>query len=173
MLINLRTIFIILFISFSWPGYSQIGDSLMVTAMKEEKLQDNYSLYTVIMKNVSDTPICILHSIFINLFYEPPQKLAVADKTKSADIYSLEYSARDTLFDYEGSINNFNGEIILPLQEIKFKLLLLRTNKERELKFEYVQIENFCYPEFKNEIFKNATQWYKKYKRIQRIIELP
>lgn len=169
----MKALILLLFICFSSDGFAQIADSLLVTVARGEKPRDNRYIYTITIKNESHTPACILHSIFINLFNRPPQRLAVYDNTDSSELYSLEYAARDTLYDYEGSVNNFNGELILPLQEIKFQILLLKSDKAKKMKFEYVRVENFCYPEFRNEIFKDATQWYKKYKRIQRLIELP
>lgn len=158
---------------YSAHSFSQTTDSLLVTVTKE-KMENGLHLYNVTMKNFSDTPVCILHSIFINLFYDPAQQLAVIHSTSSAEFYSLSYSAKDTTIDYEGPINNFNAEIILPLQEIKFRLLLSSTsNKVTSLEFEYARIANLCYPEFKQAIFRDATQWHKKYKRIQRAIALP
>jgi hypothetical protein len=111
--------------------------------------------------------------IFINLFYDPPQKLALFDKIGLTETYSLEYSMRDTLHVYEGPINNFNGEVILPGQQIKFRILIKNSNINKKLKFEYFRVPDFCYSDFKKEIFKDATQWYKRYNRIERIIDLP
>jgi hypothetical protein len=159
-----------LLISTCGNGFSQTLDTILVTISRDEKPRTD--LYTVTIKNISDTPVCILHSIFINLFYDPPQQLADYKKVNSTELYSLDYAARDTSIDYEGPIDNLNGEVILPLQEIKFRLLIPDSNKDKKLQFEYVRIVHFCYPEFKNEIFKDATTWHRKYKKRTQIIEL-
>jgi hypothetical protein len=171
--INLKIVFFFLLISCCHKGVCQKTDSVFVVTLKSDETQAGFSTYSITIKNTSQTPVCILHSPFINLVFDPPQGLHILNTSGSIEIYSLEYTMRDTIYDYEGPINNFNGEIILPLQEIKFQITIKNSDRTKKLKFEYFPVKAFCYPEFKNEIFKNAAQWHKKYNRIEKFIELP
>jgi len=169
---NLKIVFCLLLVFNCIRGFGQVNDSLLVQTFRESESENGFSTYLISIQNLRRTPVCIMHSIFMHLIESPAQELAVFQNDGSTELYSLEYTMRDTLYDYGGPIQNFNGEIILPRQQIKFRLALLSSNLDKKLKFEFFPVPEFCYPDFKNAIFKNATVWYQKYKRQQRIIEL-
>jgi hypothetical protein len=166
---------IILFLTifgFNNYAFSQIKDTVAFLISKEETKEINYSLYNVVIKNFTDSPICILHSAYNNLFYDPPQRLALIENDKFGNQYSLHYTARDTSNVYENTNSNYNGEVILPMQEIQFRLLIPLSNKESYLQFEYIIVSDFCYKSFKDNIFMDATKWYLNYKKLYRKVKL-
>lgn len=170
----LRTISIILLIVSGIPGFCQRKDYIIFQIKKDSTAESGFDRFSVRAYNPSDTPVCIMHSIFINLIEEPPQKLAVfRSNYTQGQLFSLEYTMRDTAIDYEGDIVNFNAEPILPLQDIKFSLLIPKSSVPRRIKMEYLLVPDLCYKDFKKRIFENATNWYFPYKRIKKELVLP
>ena len=153
--------------------FSQTKDSLVIRVSNVKTADKRYSLHNVQIFNISKTPVCILHSTYINLIYDPPQKLALFDKSAPAESFSLLYSAKDTLNDYENTNDNFGGEPILPNQKIEFRILIPRqkTNK-KYLEIDYLFMPDFCYVNFRDELFKNASLWHKKYVKLRETIKL-
>jgi len=167
----MKILFFLLFISVIHRSFSQVKDTLNAVIIRDTKKDSSYVIYKITLRNFTKSPVCVLHSIFINLFNSAPQQLALYNKNDQ--FYSLSYSANDTLYDYEGPIINFNGEIILPLQQIEFKISVPFSELSKKLQFDYFFIPDFCYLSFKKDILKNATKWHRKYKRSKKWVELP
>lgn len=153
-------------------SFGQKKDVIVVIDKQSSNEHKGQTLHKVEIKNLSDTPLVILHSVFINLIDNFPQALAPQSEERSKEIYSLSYAAKDTSYDYEGPIVNFNGEAILPLQSIRFELLVPKSEREKKLEFEYLYFPDFCYKDFRQSVFRNASQWYRKYKRVKVAIDL-
>jgi hypothetical protein len=165
----------LLIIHFSCAVFSQSKDTLLLKVTKAKSEETRNSLYNVIAYNASTRPICILHSSFINLFDgdAQAQRLALFNKNESSELYSLIYVAKDTLIDYEGPNDNYNGEIILPHQYIEFSLLIPSgSDKKKYLQFDYLYLTDLCYNSFEKEIFKDATHWHRKYTKYKKMVEL-
>ena len=165
-------IIIILLTFLKYAGYSQTIDSIGIIITKKPDSIKGYSLYHFEIKNLYFSPVCIIHSAYINLFEDPPQVLALFKKDTN-DIFSLAYTARDTLNNYENTNPNRNGEVILPLQSIRFSLLIPDSKNERQLEFELFNLKEYCYQDFRNRIFANATNWYQQYTPRNRLVKLP
>ena len=152
----------------------QVFDS---TGVKISRLPDtvkNNELYEVSIYNLRSVPICILHSAYINLVSLPPaQRLAAATEVNGRKMVSLHNSARDTLNDYENTNPNYNAEPILPMQFIRFLMLVPKSSKPKRLLIEYYALPDFCYADFKKAIFDNAATWYEGYTKRQFEIDLP
>jgi hypothetical protein len=155
-------------------AFSQARDSLIFEISKVETTEQQYWLYRVtVYNNNAEIPACLLHSTYINLGFQPAPKLALSTKDTPAELFSLLYTTRDTLNDYENTNSNFNGEPILPRQKIEFDLFIPKgSTKERYLKFDYLYVPDFCYEDFKKKIFKNASTWHEKYRKISNQITL-
>jgi len=130
--------------------------------------------FDVKIANLSKIPACILHSAYVNLYFDAIVKLSAFREDSVKEMYAMSYSARDTLNDYENSNENRNGEVVLPNQEISFVVQIpISGNKIQHLQFEYIFLPNFCYAEFEDEIFRHATKWYKQYQILKKEITLP
>ncbi|MDP4260059.1 MAG: hypothetical protein Q8937_17670 [Bacteroidota bacterium] len=146
---------------------AQTKDSLLVRISRMKTKDTKLLLYQVYMLNVSETPICILHSAYISLFDNPPQRLAVFKKDTNTELFSLLYTARDTMNDYENTNDNYEGEPILPRQVIEFRILMPnQMAKKKYIQFDYMYLPDFCYKSFEEEMFKNLTLWHKKYAKL-------
>jgi hypothetical protein len=163
----------ILIIHVSCAAFSQSKDTLLLHVAKANSEEPGYLLYNVTAYNVSTSPICIMHSTYISLFTGTAQRLALFNKDWPSDLYNLTYVARDTLNDYEGTNDSYNGEIILPHQHIEFSLLVpLRSGKKKSLQFDYLYLPDLCYSSFVKEIFKDATKWHRNYRKFKKVVEL-
>jgi hypothetical protein len=87
--------------------------------------------------------------------------------------FGLHFASKDTLDDNEGSNQNYNAEVILPLQEIRFRLLIPQSQKDKRILFEYITMPDYCFREFQKAIYRNAATWYKKYERREITFDLP
>lgn len=162
-----------LILGISRPGLTQRKEPVNIQITIDSSITANLDVYTITVYNISDTPICLMHSTFINLLEDIPEKLPLFQRRSNGDLFSLEYSMKDTLYDYEGDIVNFNAQTILPTQKIKFNLLLPKSISKRFLKIDYLLISDFCYLNLKRTIFKNPATWYLKYKRLTKELVLP
>src|SRR5688572_26002918 len=103
-------IFILLVLA-SFISLGQQTDQLKVTLQKSNS--DSCCIYDLAIKNVSDSTVCILHSMFMNLTSSEPQVLALFQQSKSKEYYSLHYSISDTIYNFESV--PYKAECILPL----------------------------------------------------------
>jgi hypothetical protein len=152
--------------------YAQLKDTIFFGVIKLTSSEAKDELYEVTIRNGRVAPVCIMHSAYINLFLDPPQRLALLGSEKSKQLFSLHYAARDTLNNYEKSNPNYNGEIVLPLQEIKFRLLIPRSDANKSILFEYIILNDFCYNEFKAAIYRNAATWYSRYRKHEYVSDI-
>jgi hypothetical protein len=124
-------------------AFSQIRDTIAVIISKAQSTETINDLYNVRILNVKKDPVCIMHSAYINLFFDPPQRLAVFRTEKSFDIFSLHWAANDTLYDdYEN--DNYDAEVILPLQEINFRLFIPHSTRDKRMVIEYIDLPDYC-----------------------------
>lgn len=167
-----RTKLFILLILASYNSISQSPEQLNVTVLKSENDSDSYCVYRVSIKNASDSTVCILHSMFIDLTSSATQELALYQQTKAKEYYSFKYSMRDTLYTFESL--PYRAECILPYQTLEFKIRVRQALKKRDqqLSFEYLYEPDFCYNSFMKAMQKMTT-WYLKFERLEKIIELP
>jgi hypothetical protein len=170
---QVRSLLVLTLLLISSLTFGQVKDSIGFSCLKLESFDKNNELYEVLVKNSSRNPICVTHSAYINLFYDPPVRLALFKKEKTYDVFSLHYSAKDTANDYENSNPNFNAEIILPLQEIKFRVFVPLSGETKRILFDYIVLPDFCYMDFRQAIYTNATTWYKKYEMKEIEVDLP
>ena len=169
-----RNIFLIVLLVFiANLAFGQIHDSIGFSIKKSTSFEKTNDLYEVIIKNGRENPISIMHSTRINLFFDPPQRLAIMRKAKNFELISLHFSSKDTIEDNEGRNKNYNAEVILPHQEIRFRLLIPHTEKDKRILFEYISLQDYCFREFKNAIFGNASTWYNKYMKREIVLNLP
>jgi hypothetical protein len=163
---------LILLILLSHISWGQQIEQLRVTLSKLANNEDSCCVYSVIVKNVSDSTVCILHSIFLNLTSNKPQGIAVYQQGKSKVQYSLRYSLSDTAYNFESV--PYRAECILPYQTLSFKIIIADTlnEKTKYLNFEYLYTPDFCYKNFMKDMRK-MTSWYIKYRRLEKTLELP
>jgi hypothetical protein len=152
--------------------FAQQTDMLSVTLAKDGSHKDSCRLYTMSIKNNSDSSLCILHSLFINLNSEKPQGLAVYGSDKKSEEYRFQYSFKDTGYTFE--VVPYLGEMILPYQKLLFKIRLLpfKNEKARSVSFEYFYLKDFSYRDFIGQM-KKVGSWYCKYNRLIEKISLP
>jgi hypothetical protein len=170
-----RIFIICLFLPFapSTNACGQIKDSIGFSISKVPGFEKMNDLYEVRIINGREDPVCIMHSAYINLLFDPPQRLALLKRDKSIEIFSLHYVARDTLNNYENSNPSYNAEPILPYQEIKFRLFIPKSEHDKRILFEYMILPDFCYRDFKRAIFANTATWYEKYQKKEATFKLP
>ncbi|MBS1643400.1 MAG: hypothetical protein JST36_00030 [Bacteroidetes bacterium] len=110
--------------------------------------------------------------MFIDLTSSAPQGLALYQQDKAKEYYSFQYSIRDTLYNFESL--PYRAECILPYQTLGFKIRVRQSlkKKDQQLSFEYLYEPDFRYNSFMKAMQKMTT-WYLKYKRLEKIIELP
>ena len=170
---QVRSLLVLTLLLISSLTFGQVKDSISFSFLKLESFDKQNELYEVLVKNGSRKPICVTHSAYINLLYDPPARLALFKKEKICDVFSLHYSARDSANEYENNNPNFNAEIILPLQEIKFRIFVPLSRETKRILFDYIVLPDFCYMDFKQAIYANATTWYKKYQIKEIEVDLP
>jgi hypothetical protein len=151
----------------------QLKDSLGIILSKCKSDEKNNDLYEIVIKNVKVDPVAVLHSAYISLIYDPPQRLSILKNNDLYEDVSLHWSAKDTLNDYENSNPNYNAEVILPTQELKFRVYIPKSSRDKRLLLEYINVPNFCFKEFKQAIFKNATTWYTQFARHEVLVDFP
>jgi hypothetical protein len=150
---------------------SQSTDKLQVTLLKAQPKGDSCCVYNITIKNLSDSVACILHSMFMNLKSTMPHGLPLHFQRNSPRFYSLSYSFRDTTFQLEST--PYRGECIFPYQSLQFEVIIVPGNEMgKQLRFEYLYVPDFCYNAFMKNM-QQMTTWYLKYKRKEKIIELP
>jgi hypothetical protein len=143
----------------------------MVAVTKDAAAQ-KFGIYQIVIKNRSDSILCILHSLTLTLTESQPQVLAMPDKNPDNDDFSLQYSADDTGRAYE--VEPYLGEVVLPGQSLVFKVqpLFSDPQKPARLSFEYIYLNDFCYGRFLDEM-KKVGSWYKKYSRSEAVVKIP
>jgi hypothetical protein len=163
---------LLLLILAGYNSFGQSAEQLKVTVLKAESNIDSCCIYSVAIKNASDTTVCILHSMFMDFTNSEPQGLALYQHDKGKEYYSFQYSTRDTLYTFESL--PYRAECILPYQTLQFKLRVKQglNKKDQQLSFEYLYAPDSCYNIFMKAMQKMTT-WYLKYKRQEKIIELP
>ena len=165
----------IMFISavllFTCNAFGQEG-RLAVTFTKDETVKDSCCIYNMSIKNRSDSVLCILHSMFMSLTSVQPQVLSVFEKNMDFDDFSFQYSVGDTSYTFE--VMPYIGELILPYQQLSFKIKLLWSDgrKPGRLRFEYIYLNDLSYRKFQEEM-KQVASWYNKYTRMEKFIDLP
>jgi hypothetical protein len=152
--------------------FAQQRDMLSVSLTKSDSGKDSCCIYVMSVKNNSDSSLCLLHSLFINLTSEKPQGLAVYSSDKKSEEYSFQYSFKDTGYTFE--VVPYIGELILPYQKLLFKIRLLpfKNDKARTVSFEYFYLNDFSYRDFMAQM-KKVGSWYYKYNRLKETLSLP
>jgi hypothetical protein len=150
-------------------GYALFGQN--VKKLKVLSIQkDSCCTYEITLKNESDSIVCILHSLYVNLTSGIPQGLALYQKNEYKDSYSLHYALKDTLYDFDPPA--YKGELILPYQILRFKVKTAFVEKKIvNLSFECFYLNDLCYKDFLKDM-KQVGLWFTKYKRVEKIIEL-
>lgn len=133
---------------------------------------DTCCVYQVSIKNITDSIVCILHSMFIDLASSQPKGLPVNDQKLGKVRYSLDQSFRDTLLD--AASFPYRGELILPYQSLTFRILLPKVDADRTnlFDFKYIYLKDIQYRQFMREMQK-LTSWYRKYEIFEQTLELP
>jgi hypothetical protein len=167
-----RTKLFLLLMLASYTSIGQPAEQLKVAVLRSESNGDSCCVFSVAIKNASDTTVCILHSMFINLTSSVPQGLALYQQGKTEEYYSFHYSMKDTLYTFESL--PYRAECILPYQTLEFKIRVRQAlnKKNQQLSFEYLYAPDFCYSNFMKAM-QQMTTWYLKFKRQEKIIELP
>jgi len=152
--------------------FAQQKGILSVTLAKDESSKDSCCIYVMSIKNNTDSSLCILHSLFINLTSEKPQGLAVYSWDKKSEEYSFQYSFKDTGYTFE--VVPYIGELILPYRKLLFKIRLLpfKNDKTKSVGFEYFYLNDFSYRDFMGQM-KKVGSWYYKYNRLKETVPLP
>jgi hypothetical protein len=169
---NIRVYLFLLLLLTSCGTFGQSTEQLQVTVLRSESKSDSCCVYNVAIKNKSDTTVCILHSMFINLTSSLPQGLALYQQDEYKEYYSFHYSMRDTLYTFETL--PYRAEGILPYQTLEFKVKVRRplNKKYQQLSFEYLYAPDFCYSSFVKAM-QQMTTWYLKFKRLKKTVDLP
>ena len=149
--------------------------SLLAQNVKKLKVlsiqKDSCCTYEIAVKNESDSIVCMLHSLFIDLTTGAPQGVALYQKTEYQNSYSLHYSFKDTLYDFDPI--PYKGEWLLPYQTLQFKIRIAPVEgKQKYLSFECFYLNDFCYRDLMKEM-RHVGLWYTKYNRVEKRIELP
>ena len=152
--------------------FAQQKDILSVSLTKSDSSKGSCCVYVMSVKNNSDSSVCLLHSLFINLTSEKPQGLAVYSSDEKSEEYSFQYSFKDTGYTFE--VVPYIGELILPYQKLLFKIRLLpfKNDKARTISFEYFYLNDFSYHNFMAQM-KKVGSWYYKYNRLKETLSLP
>ena len=170
---QIRSLLVGMLLVISSVAFGQVKDSIGFSFRKLESPDKKNELYEIIIGNRRQIPICMMHSAYIFLLYDPPARLALFKKEKTYDVFSLHYSVKDAANDYENSNPNYNGEVILPLQEIKFRIFVPLSHEPKRILFDYIVLPDYCFKDFKQAIYANAATWYNKYKMKQIDMDLP
>src|SRR6187399_1043844 len=137
----------------------QVKDTVGFFISKIPGVEKKNELYEVRIINGRVDPICIMHSVYIHLFLDMPQKLAVVGDEKGVEKYSLHFAAQDTLTQLDFENPTYDAEPILPHHEIRFKISIPASVRKKSLMFEYVILPEFCYERFKQAISISAETW--------------
>jgi hypothetical protein len=171
----IKTIILVFLICNCYSLFSQNKESgLLVDVSKSSRNLKGRSFYDIKITNNTDSIVCVLHSLHLNLFSGKPQGLALNNETKEREEYRLYYSFKDTTYDYDASSILYIGECILPGRFLQFTVYVLSTDSKRkkDLGFEYLYLKDFCYREFVSKM-QNVGSWYKSYNRLTRNVLLP
>lgn len=101
---------------------AQSVERIRIILEKEDVNNDSCCIYLVTIKNVSDSIVCVLHSMFMDLTSSKPQELALYEQTSSLVYFSMHYSKEDVKYDYESTPSR--AEAILPYATLRFRLLI-------------------------------------------------
>lgn len=157
----------------SHSTYGQkVSDSVFFSILKLESSNKNLDTLEILVANNRSIPICVLHSSFIKLLLEPPQNLAVWRVENGVSLFNLHYSLEDSKNDYENENPNYDGEIILPLQEMRFRVLIPKVGQMTRILIEHIDVPNFCYTKFEYAIAHDQTNWYKQYKKHSNLLDI-
>ena len=159
------------FLFFAILAKSQVYDSVgyFITRIKSYK---DTNLYSFRVMNLRPQPICLLHTASIYLLQLSPSELGLLKSEMEIDYFSLNYSKSDMKFDDMYENWNLLAQVILPGQQIEFKILIV-SGRQLRLKTEFIILPNLCYNEFENDIKLNNASWYKKYQQNVTWLELP
>jgi hypothetical protein len=149
----------------------QQTETLLINVSKSE-VKDGFYIYDISVQNRSDSIVCMLHSIFVNLTADIPQGLALYIKSKDEEEYSLHRSFEDTTYDAEAMPRK--GECILPRQTLNFKIKILQptNNISKYLTVQYFYLTELCYKDFIKEMKNKVGSWYYKYNRLQKSVKI-
>jgi len=152
-------------------SYCQKRENLQIEISKDSSTTtEGFSFYNVSIANFSDSITAILRSVhaLINAGNKA-QELVVWENKGNEELYSLKQTVTDTLYTYE--VPQYRASIILPFQEISFKILVPSSNNEKFLLIDYFYLIDFTYRKFKGEMM--VGWWYKKYHQLHKTIPLP
>ncbi len=168
----MKPIFFFILILFNTSILAQPAESLLVTVSKNETVKVGFCVYDVSIQNRSDSIVCILHSIFMNLTTDIPQGLALYIKSKEKEEYSLHRSFEDTTYDAEAMPRK--GECVLPHQTLNFKVKILKAANDTPeyLTIQYFYLADLCYESLKTEMKNKVGSWYYKYNRLKKSIKI-
>jgi hypothetical protein len=71
-------------------SFGQVKDSMGFSIKKVASFEVKNDLYEVRILNERETPICIMHSTYINLFWDPPQRLAIMKNDQLFEVFSVQ-----------------------------------------------------------------------------------
>jgi hypothetical protein len=148
---------------------SQNQDTLVTNVSKLETSSSSF-VYAMSIRNINNQPICILHSVFIDLNALSVQSIVPYSVNKTEEYFGLSYSAQDTTMILERTL--YDGEMLMPNQVVNFKVSIPQTGKSKILYFEFIVFPDFCYMKLKEDMKKTAT-WYNNYKMSKVVIKLP
>lgn len=168
----MRLILFIVLICVSTNVFGQQAETLLVNASKNEISNDGFYVYDISIKSRSDSIVCILHSIFMNLTIDTPQGLAVYIKKKEQEEYSLHLAFEDTTYIAEAMPRK--GEFIFPRQTLNFKIKILKPTNDtpKSLTIQYFYLEGMCYGDFKTAMKEKVGSWYYKYNRLKKSVKI-
>jgi hypothetical protein len=149
---------------------AQESKSVSVQISKTGEIGRDTTRYEAIIANNSDTPICVLYSVFLKFHTAIPQALPLYTVANSKEIYSLHYSSVDTSYNFERPL--YFGECLLPHQTAHLDIQIKNSYKEKMLSFEYFYVLDFCYNTFSKEMSRAAI-WYNKYHRLEYLAAIP
>jgi len=159
----------IIFVLFHFIGSAQSTDSIFVKIVRKESGKE-YNLYNLTIFNHGSKPAAILHSPYI-LWGDPAPKFALVKREPGIEYYSLNYAAKDTVYDHP--LNNLYAEIIIPLQRTSFDVAIPNSSNLQKLGMDYILLADLHYNNFKQKIDDDASKWYKEYEKNTNWINLP
>jgi hypothetical protein len=155
-------------------GYGQqVIDSIGYSIARYRGVNQCCDTFDVVIGNGRSNPICVMHATTIHLFLNPPGRLSLYRAQNKDNIFSLHYPLADSMKVFENDNPNYSGTIILPLQQIQFRILIPALYQNDFILFEYFDVSDLCYSKFMRAIFKNSTTWYSRYKRKTQLVKLP
>jgi hypothetical protein len=151
--------------------FGQQAESLLVNILKSET-KDSFYICDISVQNKSDSIVCILHSIFMNLTADTTQGIALYFKNKEKQEYSLHRAFEDTTYIAEAIPQK--GEVILPHHTLYFKIKILKTANDilKYLTIQYFYLTDLCYEDFKREMKNKVGSWYYKYNRLKKSVKI-